>query len=302
MLTTGCSMVRQADEAKIAWLDYRPSGLELDVEVFPFADLWRRATPAAIRATYRYTFPMLICVTEGTSTQLVDFEPVACAAGSLLVLRPGQVHSFGSGEGWDGWLILFRAEFLPALAETNSELLPVLGLDRLPNHLSLPAADFAAVTEVIGRMEKDAREDISSTLLHPLLRHQLCGLLLRLSVLHDRQTGAEAVHSRGHKRYAQFRTLVEQNYAAWHQVAAYASALGCTQRSLTRAAAQATGRTAKQVIAARIALEAKRLLAHTDLPIYLVAGSLGFDEATNFSKFFKREAGCTPAEFQQRHE
>jgi AraC-like DNA-binding protein len=27
---------------------------------------------------------------------------------------------------------------------------------------------------------------------------------------------------------------------------------------------------------------------------------LGFGEATNFSKFFKREAGCTPAEFRQR--
>lgn len=167
-------MARQAEGAKIAGLDYRPSGRELDVEVFPFADLRRGATPAAIGATYRYTFAMLICVTDGTSTQLVDFEPIACAAGSLLVLRPGQVHSFGDGEGWNGWLILFRAEFLPTLGETNSELLPVLGLDRLQNHLSLPVADFAAVNEVIGRMEKDAREGISSTLLHPLLRHQLC--------------------------------------------------------------------------------------------------------------------------------
>jgi AraC-like DNA-binding protein len=295
-------MARPTKGAKLPWLEYRPSGRGLDVEVFPFDDLQRRATPAAIRATYRYTFPTLICVAEGASTQMVDFQPVACAARSLLVLRPGQVHSFGSGEDWKGRLVLFRSEFLPSLAEPSSELLPALGLDRLPNHLSLTAPDFAAVMEIVERMERDAQEAIPSRLLLPMLRHQLCGLLLRLAVLHDRQTEAEAMRSHDQKRYAKFRALVEQNYAAWHQVAAYAEALGCTERSLTRAAAQATGRTAKQIISARIALEAKRLLAHTDMHICLISDSLGFDEATNFSKFFKREEGCTPTEFQQRHE
>ena len=31
-----------------------------------------------------------------------------------------------------------------------------------------------------------------------------------------------------------------------------------------------------------------------------IADRLGFDEPTNFSKYFKREAGCTPADFRQR--
>jgi len=30
-----------------------------------------------------------------------------------------------------------------------------------------------------------------------------------------------------------------------------------------------------------------------------VADELGFDEATNFVKFFKREVGCTPTAFRQ---
>jgi AraC-like DNA-binding protein len=55
---------------------------------------------------------------------------------------------------------------------------------------------------------------------------------------------------------------------------------------------------AKAFISKRINLEAKRLLAHTDLPVGVIAEKLGFQEATHFSKFFKREARCTPKEFR----
>jgi AraC-like DNA-binding protein len=79
----------------------------------------------------------------------------------------------------------------------------------------------------------------------------------------------------------------------------YADQLGYTEKSLARAVAAAAGTTAKAFIAARINLEAKRLLVHTDQPIATLAEKLGFDEATNFSKFFKREVGCTPAEFRK---
>lgn len=140
-------------------LDYRPAGRDLDIEVFPFSDLLRRATPAKIRAPHRYSFHMLVCVTQGQVTQRVDFLPVACAPGSLLVLRPGQVHSLGSHEGWDGWMVFFRSEFLPSEAQTTADFLPALGLDQLPDHLALAPQDLLAVGEAIARMRQDATSD-----------------------------------------------------------------------------------------------------------------------------------------------
>lgn len=289
------------ERAKVDQLEYRPRGRELDVEVFLFSDLRRRVSRAELLALYHYSFHTLICVTEGDVIQQVDFQPVACSAGSLLVLRPGQVHSFGSDEGWDGWMVLFRAEFLPSETQTTADLLPALGLDRLPDHLSLSTGDFQAIGEVITRMRVDAAIDALPKDVHALLRYQLCALLMRLAILQDRHVGAPDARSLGVQRFAKFRRLVEQNYAGWHQVSAYAAALGCTEKSLTRAALEATGQSAKSVITARIALEAKRLLVHTDRPIYLIAEGLGFEEATNFGKFFKREAGLAPLQFRQRH-
>jgi AraC-like DNA-binding protein len=289
------------NRATVDQLEYRPRGRELDVEVFLFSDLRRRVSRAELLALYHYSFHTLICVTEGDVIQQVDFQPVTCSAGSLLVLRPGQVHSFGSDEGWDGWMVLFRAEFLPSETHTTADLLPALGLDRLPDHLSLSTGDFQAISEVITRMRVDAAMEASPKDVHALLRYQLCAVLMRLAILQDRQVGALDARSLGVQRFAKFRRLVDQNYAGWHQVSAYAAALGCTEKSLTRAALEATGKSAKSVITARIALEAKRLLVHTDRPIYLIAEGLGFEEATNFGKFFKREAGLAPLQFRQRH-
>lgn len=60
------------------------------------------------------------------------------------------------------------------------------------------------------------------------------------------------------------------------------------------------GVSAKSFIAMRVILEAKRLPVHTDLPVATITEKLGFHEATNFSKFFRREADSTPAEFRRR--
>lgn len=282
-----------------SWLDYQPSGRGLDVEVFPFDSIRQRGTPAQIAAPHRYGFYMLICVTEGAVTQLVDFEPITCLPGSFLTIRPGQVHSFGTGSGWEGWLVLFRAEFLTLATELSSALTAV-SLNQTSDHIMLQTSDFNAVTECVARMGQDAAGAAPSEKLHALLRHQLSALLLRLTLLQEQLDNAFVGRSSSLRRFMRFRRLLDQRFMDWHQVADYARALACTEKSLARAALDATGKSAKELIGARIALEAKRQLAHGDEPVYLIAEGLGFPEPTNFAKFFRRETGYSPLQFRRR--
>lgn len=53
------------------------------------------------------------------------------------------------------------------------------------------------------------------------------------------------------------------------------------------------------MIDSRVALEARRLLGHTDLPIGAIARRLGFSEVTNFGKFFTRRVNMTPGAFRR---
>jgi AraC-like DNA-binding protein len=61
------------------------------------------------------------------------------------------------------------------------------------------------------------------------------------------------------------------------------------------------GISAKQYLIQKIVLQAKRLLVHTDQAIGVIGLELGFNEPTNFVKFFKCEAGMSPLTFRQMY-
>ena len=98
--------------------------------------------------------------------------------------------------------------------------------------------------------------------------------------------------------YARFRAELERSYATTRRAADYADRLGYTVKTLTRACTAATGQPVKHVIDGRVALEARRLLAHTDEPVATIARRLGFPDPTNFGKFFARHIGTTPGAFR----
>jgi AraC-like DNA-binding protein/mannose-6-phosphate isomerase-like protein (cupin superfamily) len=272
-------------ESHLARLDYEPTGpYALDLEIFSVANL-RRRFGRQLQLPHRYAFGMLLCVTRGECTQWVDFKSVRCKAGSVLVLRPGQAHRFGGEQGWDGWILLFRPEFIST--------------PQVPEHVALRDPVNRIVLDAILRMKEDAEIAASAPDVNALLRQQFYALLLRLSIARGGTDPEPDVASNSVRRFTAFQQLVESHFAKWHQVAQYANRLGCSEKSLTRAAAQVAGVTGKTLIAARINLEAKRLLAHSTMSVTLIAEHLGFEDPTNFVKFFKREAACTPGEFRR---
>jgi YesN/AraC family two-component response regulator len=46
-------------------------------------------------------------------------------------------------------------------------------------------------------------------------------------------------------------------------------------------------------------IKAQAMLNTSDTPIYNIAHELGFDEVTNFTKFFKKYTGQTPSQFRK---
>ncbi len=294
----------QKRRASIQTVRYVPAeAYQLDLEVFSVAELRRRMADEYLGLTQRIDFHMLICVTEGSFTHTVDFEPVACRPGSLMTLRPAQVQQFDVTTQWAGWLVIFRPEFLLALGSLAlADDVKVHGsLDSLPTHLQLSRDELRAALACIVQMDRDAAMGAASAELHALLRHQLYALLLRLHLGHRRQAASGAASVLSLQRFKRFQQLLETRFSIQHQVAAYAKQLGCSEKSLTRASMDGAGVKAKAYIDARINLEAKRLLSQTALPIARIGDQIGFDEATNFVKFFKREVGCAPGAFRRQH-
>ena len=201
-----------------------PSSHGLDLEIFPVSMLRRRASVDQLRTAERIQFHLLICVTEGHCTHMVDFEPIACESGSLLMLRPGQVQRFDTTTDWQGWLVLFRPEFLQPKEATAlvSKLEIFHQLELLPNHLALNEIEQQAVVESITRMFQDAQCQSDTVTRHALLRSQLYAILIRL---HLAQTHLEESGSAAPvllQRFKLFCITMEREFHSLHRVADYA--------------------------------------------------------------------------------
>ncbi|TRZ42471.1 helix-turn-helix domain-containing protein [Robertkochia solimangrovi] len=79
----------------------------------------------------------------------------------------------------------------------------------------------------------------------------------------------------------------------------YADQLSIHVNSLNRSLKQVTGKTTSQILAERIANEALIMLEHTNWNISEIAFSLGFEEANNFTSFFKRVTNRTPSDVRK---
>lgn len=292
----------QITTTPIARLEYQPGGdYSFDLEIFSVENLRSRFGRVQMSIPHRYAFGMLLLVTDGSCTQLVDFKEIECCTGSLLVLTPGQAHRFGDDDKWNGWVVLFKAEFLFS-PDTNisrpSDTPSHEAVSNISGHFSLEGESYETIVDALLRMKRDTELEASRPDINALLYHQFTTVLMRLQILQGGKPHQQDATTT--KRFNDFKLLVEQHYHHWHSLTHYAYQLNCTEKSLSRATQSETGVTAKAFVTARIILEAKRLLVHSATPVASIGGQLGFNETTNFVKFFKRNANITPGEFRQR--
>jgi AraC-like DNA-binding protein len=262
-----------------------PDRPQLGVEVVDFADLAARLPAQTLGMVHRADFHQLFLITGGTGTMMVDFIDRPCAAGTLLHVAPGRVLRLPT-LGLTATMVLFTPEFPPRL-DRAAALLGSFG----PVTWTAPPDDLA-VDDLATEYRRAAERPEAVTV--DLLRHLLAALLLRaVRLAPSEPPGRTAAFQR-------FQQELERSFTETRNAADYASRVGYSLRSLNRVCHTATGRTAKALIDARVALEAKRLLAHTTLPVAAVGHRLGFTEPTNFGKFFTRETGDTPGAFRSR--
>lgn len=277
-----------------------PMAYALDIEIISVHELRQRVIEHRFRQAHQINFYLVMLVESGRCQTVVDYTPIKCKKASLILVRPNQALMFDLTAQWDGWIMIFRPEYLAASVDDLGSDFLSEEMQGLPTCTNLHETPKQVVLSILKLMREDTRDINNQRLTNAMLRFQLKSLILRLLKLSNKARGPE-INSIQASRFKRFRALVEEKYAVQHKLTHYASHLGCTVKSLSRATLTATGTGAKEYLAARINLEAKRLLTHTQTPIAGISEQLGFDEATNFVKFFKRSSGLAPSEFRKQH-
>ncbi|MFD9388523.1 AraC family transcriptional regulator [Streptomyces collinus] len=274
--------------------DDRVSGFE----IIDLATLHERRRRRGRRPdlVHRVDFHTLTLITEGNGEHAIDFVTYPCRPGTVLWVRPGQVQRFVRPGTANGTHLLFTPAFPPHASSADRLVKEWYG----PACRQLGASpEYAVLSTLLGQMRAEYDRP-AQTVSAEILQLLLATVLLHIDRLPHPEGGGDP-HAGG-EVYRRFRAELERGYTTTRRAADYAHRLGYTVKTLTRACTAATGQPVKHVIDARVALEAQRLLAHTDEPVATIARRLGFVEPTNFGKFFTRHTGMTPGTFRQAHQ
>lgn len=293
-------MRRRVAAGEILHVPYRNKAYPgLSIEPMRLSDLTRRMAPDHFTTFQRPEFHLLILFTAGRATHYLDFERVTCTPGTLLHVRPGQVQQFRVTTAAEAHIVLFTPEFIPhEQMRTETDGLGNLVDQVLPD--GIHQGDMAQLRGVVNAflaLSDEYAETDGSPLCARILQHLLQTLLLRILRV-SCGTGSQSVYGGYLRTFRRFAKLVDVHFSETRTVMSYARMLGCSEKTLNRACLACSDTAPKELIGRRVALEAKRLLAHTDDPIDRIAQAVGFSETTNFTKFFRSRERVGPTEFR----
>ena len=101
--------------------------------------------------------------------------------------------------------------------------------------------------------------------------------------------------------YTRFKALVEEHFEEHRSLQAYADLMQISAKHLGETVKQCTGQSALYCIHERIIHEAEYLLVHTFLSVKEIAFALSFEDASHFTRFFKKYKQTTPREFRNHY-
>lgn len=246
-----------------------------------------------LKAPHRHEFFTFLLVTGGSGSHDIDFTTYDLQPDRLFLIAPGQVHAWNTVKQVSGFVLFFTDSFV-ALSKGRKLLSswPLFQpgqkcfVDLNKKEVAIWVRKFREMEEEFGRTDHFMEDALFYSIGH---------LLVRASRLYE-NLNAQPAPPRD--LLFRFQGLIEKNFAVLKTPKEYAALLHVTPNYLNSFCKRSSGTSAGDLIRQRVLLEAKRLLAHTQLPVAQVAYQLNFNDNSYFGRFFKKYAGMTPEAFR----
>lgn len=272
-------------------------GLSYEMEVIPIAETFLKHRDN-IALPHRDTFYNIFWYQKGNANHLVDFKPIKVKANSILFVNKHRVQMLDPKGGYDGKFLLFTDRFFDKYPDDIKYLNNNILFNDLLEEPLLNLKSNSPIISVFRDIESELSRPTDSVQYH--LLHNLLHNFLLLAERERRKKGFNEIRKGEELDYTiLFKNLLEDRFKEVKSVAGYAGLMSMSERKLAKATATTVGKSPKELIDERVVLEAKRTLAHTNNTIKEIGFDLGFDEPTNFIKYFRKHEGKTPIEFRK---
>jgi len=246
---------------------------------------------------HRHDFYQIVLFTQGGGHHTIDFQRHEVRPHQVYYMAPGQIHSWEFDADTDGYLVNFNESFYTAICH-NPNFVRDFPLFNNISGGSVNTLDMSCCAEVEQYFAMMLTEfETGGDFNFDMLRGMLILILVRLSRVTP-ATFKEGVSKHNLMLMRQFEKLIEQHYRDKRLPKEYAELMFITPNHLNAVVNGVTGKQAGAIIRERILLEAKRLLANSDLMIGQIAETLNFEDNAYFTRFFKKYLGITPEKFR----
>lgn len=211
----------------------------------------------------------------------------------IYLIPPYRVHQLNKA-GKNGVLLSFKRDFLEEEdKEFYLDIFKIFNIQGEFSCLPLTAETAAELSKIYQLLEEEYLAHHHSFL---ILKALLKVFLLKLIRIKEHVFTTQDVNQ---KRVYQFMILLEENYQEQRNADFYANILGISAKRLNQILKEKLDKTAMQLIHDRIILEAKRQIIHSENTLKEIAYELGFTDRPYFSRFFKKQTGQSPDDFQK---
>ncbi len=235
-----------------------------------------------VRTPQLVEFGRVVLITGGTATFCINLLPYTLCSGDVLIIPQNNYISISDvTDDFDGEAISFNR------IETMMEKCA---------HMQLTKEDFMRIRHYANLIWEIVQQSYDDYTLR-CMQNALISDLRHLSTLHDKADTHKPTRSR--QVFQRFLDI-QGSVILPRTVKAYADYLCVSPNHLSAIVQKESGRTVMAWINSYCILRAQVMLRHTDKPVYDIAELLGFQSATFFSRFFRRETGQTPSEYRNR--
>jgi len=212
----------------------------------------------------------------------------------IYLIPPYRVHQLNKA-GKNGILLSFKRDFLDDEdKEFYLDIFKIFNIQGEFSCLPLSISSAAELNKIYPLLDEEYKEQSGSFL---ILKALLKVFLLKLIRIKEH---VFTDHDVNQKRVYEFMMLLEENYQQERTAEFYASILGISSKRLNQILKEKLDKTGMQLIHDRIILEAKRKIIHSENTLKEIAYELGFSDRPYFSRFFKKQTGSSPEDFQKQ--
>ncbi len=241
---------------------------------------------------HRIAFNALIIITQGRSFHDVDFKKTTLSPGTILPLSKNQVHAFNKELHVEGYIISFEENFITEHINETS-LFHFLHIFDTP--IITVSEENTAVLMPFLNILKALHNDSNSNMKGEIINAILMALLFQIKRLSSYQN--EIYETKRFKDFIRFKQLIKEHYHESHNVKEYAKRLSVSYKYLNDICKQITNKTAKTFLDNWLLLEIKRNILEDKYSSQEIAFKMGFNEPSNFIRFFKKFTNSTPNQF-----